>query len=292
MLVLDHYAVIGNPISHSRSPWIHRRFAENTNQSLEYTARLAPLEGFEASVAAFREEGGLGLNVTVPFKTHAFKLATQHSTHALQAEAVNTLIWTGTHWRGDNTDGIGLCRDLLHEGFMITGQRIVILGAGGAVQGLLPILLELAPSEVIVVNRTLERAQALVHRLQTTAPTVKLSAQAGDAPIEAPVNGIIQATSTALQHGQASFNWPSLSTAPQAWCYDLVYGPAAQATKEWATSHHLRFADGLGMLVEQAAESFWLWRNIRPETRSVLAELRTLIEKTQSETSHHAPAQT
>lgn len=290
---MDQYAVIGNPISHSRSPWIHRRFAENTGQTLEYTARLAPLEGFDASVAAFRQEGGLGLNVTVPFKTHAFKLATQHSTHALQAEAVNTLIWTGTHWRGDNTDGIGLCRDLLHEGFMITGQRIVILGAGGAVQGLLPIVLELAPAEVIVLNRTLERAQTLVNRLQSTAPAVKLTAQAWDAPIEGPINGIIQATSTALQPGQAPFSWPSLHTTSHAWCYDLVYGAAAHATKEWAHSKHLRFSDGLGMLVEQAAESFWLWRNVRPETRSVLAELRTQIEKPQhSETFNHAPAQT
>lgn len=274
---MDHYAVIGNPIEHSRSPWIHTRFAENTGESLEYAARLAPLDGFNTSVSAFQHEGGRGLNITVPFKAEAYALATQHSTRALQAEAVNTLIWTGSQWRGDNTDGIGLCRDLLQEGFRIAGQRILILGAGGAVQGLLPLLLEQEPAEVIVLNRTLQRAQQLVERFQPLALTATLQAQAWDSPIEDTIDGVIQATSTALIAGQAN-HWPTFERSPNAWCYDLVYGEAAQPTARWAASQGLRFADGLGMLVEQAAESFWLWRNVRPQTRTVLKDLRALLK--------------
>ncbi|MES2207330.1 MAG: shikimate dehydrogenase [Pseudomonadota bacterium] len=285
---MDHYAVIGNPVGHSRSPWIHQRFAHDTEQSLTYNARLAPIDGFQESVNLFQTDGGKGLNVTVPFKQEAFHLATQHSERAQLAEAVNTLIWTGTHWRGDNTDGIGLCRDLLQCGFMVPGKRIVILGAGGAVQGLLPVLLEQQPLSVYILNRTVSRAQALVDRMQPLAPHTPLKALAWDANIAEPVDGIIQATSTALLTSTAShesvttpnedpFQSLKFSCNPDAWCYDLVYGQAAKVTAQWAASRQLRFADGLGMLVEQAAESFWLWRNIRPETRQVLSDLRKLI---------------
>ncbi len=285
---MDHYAVIGNPIGHSRSPWIHQRFAQDTEQPLRYSARLAPIEGFKENIDQFRLEGGKGLNVTVPFKQEAFQLATQHSERAQRAEAVNTLIWTGTCWRGDNTDGIGLCRDLLQCGFMVPGKRIVILGAGGAVQGLLPVLLEQHPQSVYILNRTVSRAQALVDRMQTLAPETVLKAFSWNEEITEHIDGVIQATSTALLISTSSmessitsdadpFQSLNLLFSPQAWCYDLVYGHAANATEHWAASHHLRFADGLGMLVEQAAESFWLWRNIRPETRQVLMDLRKLI---------------
>jgi shikimate dehydrogenase len=277
---MDRYAVIGHPIAHSRSPWIHRKFAEQTGESIDYTARLAPLDGFEQSVHEFQEEGGRGLNVTVPFKTQAFKMATQHSERAKQAEAVNTLIWTGSTWRGDNTDGIGLCRDLLYQGFDITDRHILIIGAGGAVQGLLPVLLEHHPRRVTLINRTAERAQTLVSRFQHAMPNTLLHAQHWDTPINEALDGIIQATSTGLQNQNTSFTWPTISTQTQAWCYDLVYGSNAKMTEQWAWNHQLRFADGLGMLVEQAAESFWLWRNRRPETRAVLADLRAELGHT------------
>lgn len=273
------YAVIGHPISHSRSPWIHTHFAKQTKQNLVYTAELAPLDGFRETVDAFQARGGLGLNVTVPFKNEAFALATQYSQRAQEAEAVNTLIWTGKEWRGDNTDGVGLYRDLLHQGFHLDGQRLAILGAGGAVQGLLPIVLEHHPSEIVIFNRTLARAEQLVSRMQSSTSTRLMAAALSEhsAALTRPFDGIIQATSSALL-SDAGLLFPPLLTHANTWCYDLAYGTAAEMSQQWAHQRRLRFADGLGMLVEQAAESFWLWRNVRPETRSTLAELRQLIE--------------
>jgi shikimate dehydrogenase len=265
----DRYAVIGNPIAHSRSPEIHAAFARQTGEDLRYERLLAPLDGFGPALAAFRAAGGRGLNVTVPFKGEAYRLASEVTERARVAEAVNTLRFDGAQVYGDNTDGVGLVRDLAANlGVGIGGRRILIVGAGGAARGVIEALLDAQPAEVVVVNRTGERAGALERQF---------AGRVQGAGFEAvPRHGfdiVINASSAGLA-GEAP-PLPAAAFAAGATAYDMVYGEGETPFLAFARrSGAARLADGLGMLVEQAAESFFVWRGVRPATAPVLAMLR------------------
>ena len=265
------YAVVGNPIGHSLSPAIHTRFAEQTGEPVHYERIEAPLEGFEQAVRAFFAEGGGGLNVTVPFKQHAWELADEHTERAARAEAVNTL-WEDAQGRlhGDNTDGAGLVRDLVaNSGVELAGARVLVLGAGGAVRGILTPILATGPEQVIIANRTLEKARVLC---QHFADQGRLEASTFEA-LEGPFDVIINGTSASLQ-GEL----PPLAdtlVGEHTVCYDMMYGSGTTAFNAWAGQRGAaRTLDGLGMLVEQAAESFLQWRGVRPDTAPVIAALR------------------
>ncbi|VXC88592.1 dehydroshikimate reductase, NAD(P)-binding [Pseudomonas sp. 8Z] len=268
---MDRYCVFGNPIGHSKSPLIHRLFAEQTGQVLTYEARLAPLDDFTSNARAFFAEG-LGGNVTVPFKEDAFRLADELTERARRAGAVNTLkkLEDG-RLLGDNTDGAGLTRDLQdNAGFSLTGKRILILGAGGAVRGVLEPFLAQRPAALVVANRTRCKAEKLAIEFSDLG---SLQA-AGFDWIDAPLDLIINGTSASLG-GDLPPIAPSLIRPGHTVCYDMMYAKEPTAFNRWAAEHGAaRCLDGLGMLVEQAAEAFELWRGVRPETASVLAELR------------------
>ena len=260
----DRYAVVGNPIAHSRSPQIHAAFARATRQDIEYDRIEAPPGGFARAADEFRAAGGKGLNITLPFKADAFRYCTDVSGRAGAAGVVNTLLFGGQTY-GDNTDGVGLVRDLSsHLGFDLRGSSILLLGAGGAAQGVIPELLGSGARGVTVANRTADRAKELAARFPGVAVcSFDELSRASDV--------VINATSAGLA-GES----PALPDA--VWrgarlAYDMVYGRdtpfLAKARAAGVAAH-----DGLGMLVEQAAESFFLWRNVRPDTRSVLAAMR------------------
>jgi shikimate dehydrogenase len=271
----DRYAVVGNPIEHSLSPRIHALFAEQTGQDLIYTARLGQLEHFAEDVRAWFREGLRGLNVTVPFKEPAFRMVDQHSARAAHAGAVNT-IWSEADGRltGDNTDGAGFLRDLSARlRFDPAGQRILILGAGGATRGLLEPLLRSAPARLVIANRTAETAQGLAAAFGDLAPTTQLEGSGLDAIPPGPFDLLINATAAGLGQGALALPGGLLDTHSLA--YDLMYGPGARPFLDWARNQHAgRVSDGLGMLVEQAAEAFAIWRGLRPDTASVLQTLR------------------
>ncbi len=262
----DRYAVIGNPIAHSKSPRIHTLFAAQTGQDLSYEALLAPLDGFVTTVRAFVAEGGRGMSVTVPFKEEAYRLATTLSERARAAGAVNTLTFSGDEIRGDNTDGVGLVRDITQNlGRPLAGRRILLLGAGGAARGVILPLLSERPTCLVIANRTAEKARALAERFPGCEG-------GGFEDIgRRRFDLVINATSAALSGGVL----PTLSFvfAPGGLGYEMMYGRdtdfLAQAREAGAAT-----ADGLGMLVEQAAEAFFLWRGVRPDTAPVLATLR------------------
>ena len=258
----DRYALIGNPVAHSKSPQIHAEFARATRQDLEYGLLESPLGDFRASVERFRAGGGKGLNVTLPFKEEAFRLCGAVSERARRAQAVNTLVLeTGF---GDNTDGIGLVRDLANN-LNYRFQSVLLLGAGGAAQGAVGALLEAGASRVVIANRTLSRAQALAQRFSG------VTASGYDALEDQVFDLVINATSAGLADETPPLPPGLLRRGVLA--YDMVYGretPFLAAARKAGA----RTADGLGMLVEQAAESFFLWRGVRPETRPVLAKLR------------------
>lgn len=268
---MDRYAVLGNPVAHSKSPQIHSLFAQQCGQELRYEKLLVPLDRFAAAVADFQASGGKGCNVTLPFKEQAWALAETRSPRAEAAGAVNTLLFDEQGRRfGDNTDGIGLIRDLRdNHHTALAGRRVLVLGAGGAVRGLLPALLLERPAEVIIANRTLARAQELAQLFRGEVPLQAVSFdEAGDLAPQVVING----TSSGL-----SGDVPPLSTALLAGtvCYDMLYGDAPTPFLQWAIQHGAAKAiDGLGMLVEQAAESFALWRGVRPETAPVIKALR------------------
>ena len=269
----DRYAVVGHPIAHSQSPRIHRLFAAQTGQDLSYEAILAPLDGFAVTLRRFVAEGGKGLNVTLPFKAEAFILADVCSPRASQASAVNTLT-VGTDGRlwGDNTDGVGLVRDL-KEGLGLTlfDRRLLILGAGGAACGILGPLLEEGPRELVVANRTAARAEALADRFHCLGPVLGtgLPALAGAGPFDLILNA------TAASLFDAVPDLPPGLVAAHTVCYDLAYGHGPTAFMRWALEQGAaRAEDGLGMLVEQAAVAFELWRGVRPDTAPVRAALR------------------
>lgn len=271
---MDRYVVFGNPIAHSKSPVLHRLFAEQTGQSMHYDTLLAPLDGFAPCALAFFQEGR-GANVTVPFKEDAYRLANSLTPRAQRAGAVNTLSKQADgSLLGDNTDGAGLVRDLtVNAGFSLKGKRILILGAGGAVRGALEPLLAQGPTSVTIANRTVEKAEMLVELFSDLGPV----AASGFDWLREPVDLIINATSASLA-GQLPPIASSLIEPGKTLCYDMMYGKEPTPFCLWATEHGAgQVMDGLGMLAEQAAEAFYLWRGVRPDTAPALAELRKLL---------------
>ena len=263
----ERYAVIGNPVTHSKSPWIHAEFARQTRQDMAYERIEAPLEGFADTVAKFRAAGGRGANVTVPFKEQAFKYCGNAvSDRAGAAGVVNTLVFENSGVRGDNTDGVGLLRDItVNLGRAIAGLRVLLMGAGGAAQGVIGPLLGARPQHLVIANRTAGKARALAQRY---------GAASGGGYEEldgAQFDLLINATSAGLADESAQL--PPGAFAPGALAYDLVYGRDTPFLA-MARAARAEARDGTGMLVEQAAESFRIWRGVAPDTRAVLAALR------------------
>lgn len=267
----DLYAVVGHPISHSKSPRIHSLFAAQSGEPVEYTAIQAPLDDFEGTVRGFFERGGKGLNVTVPFKEQAWKLADCLTPAAESAGAVNTLFRDadGQLW-GENTDGTGLVRDLKdNHGVAIKGRRVLVLGAGGAVRGILTPLLAAEPAEVVIANRTASKAEALAAGFDARIPVTGC----GFADASGVFSVIINGTSASLQGDLPPLD-PAIINAETVG-YDMMYGSDVTPFNGWMLEQGAAQAiDGLGMLVEQAAESFYCWRGVRPQTAPVIATLR------------------
>jgi shikimate dehydrogenase len=281
---MDTYCVFGHPIAHSKSPWIQARFAELTGQTLQYEKTWVPLDAFNATVHAFKAAGGKGCNVTLPFKTEAAALATECSPRVALAQACNTLKFDGEHIYGENTDGLGLVTDLVsNAGFSLQGRRILLIGAGGASAGVLGPLLTEKPHCIWVANRSVDKAIHLVARHASLAEIEGVDCQAFGLTHEAILSHsfdlVINASSSSLQ--QAALPVPATVLQPNGLACDLMYGPAAQGFLEWARAHGTEARDGLGMLVEQAAASFHLWRGVQPPTQQVLAELRALVSPSQ-----------
>ena len=274
---LDTYCVMGNPVEHSRSPWIHSRFAALTGQSLQYTRQLVPLDGFAQAVRAFAQAGGRGCNVTVPFKLEAAQCATTRSERVQLAAAANTLVFHDGAIHADNTDGLGLVADIQRNaGVPLAGCDVLLVGAGGAAAGVLGPLLHEGPRSVAVVNRTAARAQALVQAHTPLATLQKTELLALDMQaLERDFDIIINATASSL--AGAGVPVPAHVLRPGSLAYDMMYGAAAQPFLDWAARHGAQPRDGLGMLVEQAAEAFALWRGVRPPSAQVLAELRSAM---------------
>lgn len=276
----DRYAVAGNPVAHSRSPAIHALFAQQTGQAVDYGRLLCPLDAFVPTVQAFAAQGAKGCNVTVPFKFEAFELATRRSPRAELALAANTLRFDSEAeggWLADNTDGLGLVRDItVNAGVPLKGRRVLLLGAGGASAGVLGPILEQGPQEVVVANRTVDKAQALIQRHAALAQAhgVSLSARVLSAPGEG-FDVLINGTAASL----AGSGVPVAASVlkPGSLALDMMYGPAAQTFLDWAQQQGAQGRDGLGMLVEQAAEAFALWRGVRPDTAPVLSALRAQL---------------
>lgn len=270
----DLYAVVGNPISHSKSPRIHSLFARETGEPVEYTAIQAPLEDFAGTVTQFFERGGKGLNVTVPFKEEAWKLAKRRTERAEKAGAANTLFLDEQGLlTADNTDGCGIVRDLVdNHGVALAGARILVLGAGGAVRGVLGPILAEGPALVTIANRTLARAQDLVSLFAPVAGAARLDACGFEQPTE-PFDLIINGTSASLQG-----DLPPLSPeviGEHTVVYDMMYSLQTTTFNQWALEQGAQIVhDGLGMLVEQAAESFRIWRGVSPATLPVVEQLR------------------
>lgn len=271
----DRYAVIGNPVSHSKSPQIHAAFARQTGQDITYDRLLAPLGAFEATVRRFFREGGHGLNVTVPFKREAWDLVDTCAGGALAAEAVNTIRRSGNQLIGYNTDGVGLVTDLVHNlGTRIAGRRVLLMGAGGASHGVMQPLLEQRPDLLVVANRTLDKAESLVrHFHKFGAHAVHgVSARSYAALAGLQFDLVVNATSAGLAGEMPML--PDTLFAPGAIAYDMVYGRETPFLG-FARGRGAICADGLGMLVEQAAESFLIWRGVRPLSAPVIALLRS-----------------
>lgn len=267
----DLYAVIGNPIAHSLSPYIHTEFSRQTGQDMRYEALLAPLDSFINTINEFRQRGGKGMNVTVPFKLEAYKLVTSLTERAKMAQAVNTLKFNKDHFLGDNTDGIGLKRDItLNLGFTVENKRILLMGAGGAARGVILPLLEDKPNMLVIANRTKHKAQAL-H--QQFAAHGNLESGNFDDLSGENFDIIINATSASLQDALPPL--PPNIFCDKSLAYDMMYSKKLTPFLEFAQQHGATYvADGIGMLVEQAAESFFLWRGIRPETKRVIDKLK------------------
>jgi shikimate dehydrogenase len=262
----DRYAVVGNPIGHSKSPRIHALFAAQTGQDMTYEALLAPLDGFTATVRDFIAAGGRGMNATVPFKEEAFRLASHLSERARAAGAVNTLTFAGGEIRGDNTDGAGLVRDITANlGVAIAGRRALLLGAGGAARGVILPLLAEQPAALTIANRTADKAHSLAMDFPGTSGC-GFAALAGRS-----YDLVVNATSAGLANAELPL--PAGLFAPGCLAYDMVYGRETPFLRQ-ARAAGARGADGLGMLVEQAAEAFLIWRGIRPRTQAVLETLR------------------
>jgi shikimate dehydrogenase len=270
MTQADRYCVIGNPIAHSKSPLIHAAFAAATNQDIQYERCLAPLDGFEATVRDLISQGYRGANVTVPFKLEAARLATRLAPRAQAAGAVNTLVFADGEIVGDNTDGPGLVADIVRNaGVALQDKRILLLGAGGAARGaLLPLLLQ-NPRQIVIANRTLATAEKLVQDFAAHASKLAVS---GFADIEGGFDVVINATSSSLAADVPPI--PASVFHPGTLALDMMYGNKPTVFMDVAAGHGASVRDGLGMLVEQAAEAFALWRGVRPGTAQVLAAMR------------------
>jgi shikimate dehydrogenase len=274
----DLYAVMGNPINHSKSPQIHSAFAEQTQQDLIYSAILVPLEKFNQEADNFFRSGR-GLNVTVPFKEDAWQYADTYSSRALRAGAVNTLIKKEDgSIHADNTDGIGMVRDItFNNGCAIKGKRVLVLGAGGAVRGILEPVLEEKPLEVVLANRTVSKAEALAKDFSDIG---NISACGFD-QVEGQFDLIINGTSASLSGDLPPI--PDSVIHAHTTCYDMMYGPKPTVFNQWAANLNAGATlDGLGMLVEQAAESFKAWRGVRPESSPVIESIRANLLLTKS----------
>lgn len=275
---LDLYAVVGNPVAHSRSPEIHKLFAQATRQSISYERLEGPLDGFEEFALGLRDAGYLGLNVTIPFKLDAAKLADSLTARARLAGAVNTLKFDEDTIYGDNTDGIGFVRDIANRlAFKVPGSAILVLGAGGGVRGLIASLLEERPKWIAVANRTHGRAQELADEFGVEA--IRLD----EIPAE-HFDLIVNGTSSSLNHDAPAIDPETFDDCALA--YDLVYAPEATPFMRLAQRGGARaVADGLGMLIEQAAESFQFWRGMRPDTAPVYRELRRILDQSRAPTA-------
>ncbi len=271
---IDRYAVFGNPIGHSKSPFIHTLFARQTGQALTYTAELAPVDGFTQAAEAFFAQGGRGCNITVPFKEEAFRFADKLTERAELAGAVNTLkkLDDGIII-GDNTDGAGLVLDLLNYQVPLESARILIIGAGGATRGVIKPLLDQKPQQLVIANRTQSKAQQLAEMFASFGPVQACEME----QVSESFDVVINATSASL-----SGELPAISSSiftPSTIVYDMMYGKGRTAFNQWALEQGVAQAyDGLGMLVGQAAESFMLWRGLRPGTKQILRELRKNLE--------------
>ncbi|MFA0415663.1 shikimate dehydrogenase [Vibrio renipiscarius] len=271
---IDRYAVFGNPISHSKSPFIHTLFARQTNQPLIYSAELAQSGEFLAAIKAFFDDRGRGCNVTMPFKEEAYQFADRLTERAQLAGAVNTLKKLDDGLiLGDNTDGEGLVQDLLQYQVQLKDARILLIGSGGAARGVIKPLLDQHPEQLVITNRTFSKAEQLSKMFQ---PYGKIEAVAMES-IEQPFDIIINSTSASL-NGDLPMISPSIF-APYSSVYDMTYGKGMTSFNRWALEQGVVHAyDGLGMLVGQAAESFMLWRGLRPGTKQILRELRKNLE--------------
>ena len=265
----DRYAVIGNPVAHSKSPQIHAEFARQTRQDLVYERLLAPADAFIATANAFRARGGRGLNVTLPFKGEAFRYADRLSESARAAQAVNTLKFEADAIIGDNTDGAGLVNDLVRNlGCAVAGARILLLGAGGAARGVIGPLLEQQPAQLIIANRTLDKARRLAQSFRDGLEASSYATLAGR-----QFDLIVNATSASLAGELPPL--PRGVFARGALAYDMMYGMGETPFLAFARAEGAAaLADGLGMLVEQAAESFFIWRGVHADTAPVLKLLR------------------
>ncbi len=275
----DAYAVMGNPITHSRSPDIHAAFAKQTSQRIEYAAIQVDVGGFDQAVGNFFANGGKGLNVTVPFKQEAWQLADELGAEAKQAGAVNTLLMNAEgQLVGRNTDGIGLVRDILNNhGGAITDKRILLVGAGGAARGVLQPLLDEKPATLVIVNRTPDRAHDLAKKFSGLGSVLGVGFEdLGEQGFDL----IINATAASLQGEVPPL--PDTVCAKNCWCYDMMYSATPTPFVLWGEQHGAgKSVDGLGMLVEQAAESFFLWRKVRPETTPVIQSIRNDLNTSQ-----------
>jgi shikimate dehydrogenase len=291
---LNRYAVIGHPVAHSKSPWIHAAFAQQLGIAQRYEALLCPLDGFGPSLRAFAQAGGRGCNVTVPFKFEAFALALEASPRAQLAQAANTLVLNaeGDVVFADNTDGIGLVRAIEADaGRRLAGQRVLLVGAGGAAAGVLGPLLHAKPAQLLLANRSVDKALAVVqrHAALAQAEGVALAASGLDADAQTGFDVLINASASSLEGNAPPV--PAAVLHPGSLAIDLMYGPAAEAFMAWARKAGAQAGDGLAMLVEQAAEAFALWHGQRPHTAPVLAALRAKLAgqalATEQETKAH-----
>ncbi|WP_020204301.1 MULTISPECIES: shikimate dehydrogenase [Cupriavidus] len=279
----DRYVVVGNPIAHSRSPAIHAAFARQTGEAVSYERLLAPLDGFADTVRAFFAGGGHGLNVTVPFKLEAYDLADRLTPRAESAGAVNTMWIEDGLIHGDNTDGIGLVRDIeINLDTLLEGRRILLLGAGGAARGAMLPLVMCRPDRIVVANRTAERASFILEDVAQQADEYGVELWGGGFDALAALTGddacdvVINATSSSLQGELPPL--PAELLGKDVLAYDMMYGAEPTVFLKFAAQSGARTSDGLGMLVEQAAEAFYNWRGVRPATAPVLAQLRAELQ--------------
>ncbi len=281
-LPADRYVVVGNPVSHSRSPAIHAAFAKQTGEAVQYDRLEAPLDAFADTVRRFFAEGGHGLNVTVPFKLEAYDLADRLTPRAEAAGAVNTMWIEDGLIHGDNTDGVGLVRDIQDNlDTLVEGRRVLLIGAGGAAMGAMLPLIECRPSRIVVANRTASRAGDMVENFVESADQYGVELWAGgldalDALSEDEACDIVINASSASLQGELP-PVPALLLAQGVLAYDMMYGANPTVFLAYAAQCGARTSDGLGMLVEQAAEAFYNWRGVRPKTAPVLAELRAAL---------------